>query len=287
MSDQKFDMNNFVNFLNGKKKASGGGDRKEIEKIRYFKPIVGELNVRWLFHPSFKDSEIPAFVIYYYDNPQIFGERRAVAPFQFGKEDPIAEYVEKKRGSGKRLSEDEFKQVCRLMPKASYLIPVLVREEGSNLAQIWELNDKRFKDTALVTIAHPDYQDDLILDPVKGRDILIKGTLSDKVFQGKRTIAWTPTVRGKATKLAPTEKEAQAVIESIQDPRAVAEQYLKKPEFYHDILGTALSFFQNGGLTAGAEGTQRGGATEQRATESEKNTIESALDSAFDGDIPF
>lgn len=274
----QFDMNQFVNFLNGKK-AQEKEKKEEREKLRFFKPIVGEVNVRWL--PGvLSDNGAPAFCVWYYDNQEVFGERRAVAPFQFGQEDPIKEYIEKKRQE--RLSKEEFISIVKISPKPSWYIPILIRGKESDGAYLWELNDKRFKEVAMLTIAHPDWQDDLITDPQTGRDIMVQGKLGDKVWQGKRLTEWNVSARGRASKLAPTQQEIDTILASIQDPVEYNKTYLRKPEFYEGILTTALSYFSNGGRHVEESGTSRGGSQPKTSSEERvRDSVDDALDAAF------
>lgn len=282
-------MNKFVNFLEGKKaKTETTNERQNLPKLRYFKVQIdertkkGEQIIRWL--PYISEQGAPAFSVWFYDNPAIFGERRAVAPFQFGLEDPIAEYVEERRGQG-RLSQEEYKQVMKLTPRQSWFIPLLVRGKEDDGAYLWELNDKRFKELALATIANPEFRDEPIIDPVGGRDILITSKQGDKVFMGKRTTEWVPTVRVKQSKLAKSEEEVQKIMDSIQDPVAYNKQFVRKTDFYQGILTNALAFFQNGGSHEGADGNGISrGESPSRQSDGSRDAVENALDAAFDDD---
>lgn len=285
----QFDMNKFVNFLEGKKaKTESTSERQSLPKLRYFKVQVdertkkGEQIVRWL--PYISEQGAPAFSVWFYDNPAIFGERRAVAPFQFGMEDPIAEYVEERRRQG-RLKEDEYKQVMKLTPRQSWFIPLLVRGKEDDGAYLWELNDKRFKKLALSTIANPEYRDEPIIDPASGKDLLILSRVGDKVFNGKRTTEWTATVRAKSSKVAKSDEDFERTMDSIQDPVAYNKQFVRKTDFYQGILTNALAFFQNGGSHEGADGNgiSRGSAP-ARQNDGTRDAVENALDAAFDDD---
>lgn len=286
----QFDMNKFANFLNGKKgKAEGSEERPAIEKIRFFKVALGETYIRWL--PYVSDDGFPAFCVWFYDNQEIFKERRVVAPFQFGQEDPIAEYVEQRRSSG-RLSQEEFKQVMKLTPKPSWFIPLVVRGKESEGAFLWEVNDKKFKELALDTIANPEYREFApIFDAAEGRDLLINAKVAknpngtDKIFMGKKVTEWSPTVRVKASKLAKTQEEMDSLIASIQNPVEYNKQWVRKPEFYQNLLTTALAFYSNGDSHEGPGGNGISRGVERtRAPEGSRDAVESALDSAFDED---
>lgn len=277
----QFDMNRFVDFLNGKKPQTESSDRPSLPKLRYFKVQLGEQVVRWL--PYISEDGAPAFRVWFYDNPAIFGERRAVAPFQFGMEDPIAEYVEERRKQG-RLKEDEYKQVMKLSPRPSWFIPLLVRGKEDDGAYLWELNDKRFKLLANATIANPEFRDEPIIDPNAGRDILITAKPGDKVFMGKRTTEWNPTCRIKTSKIAKSEAEVQKIMDSIQDPVAYNKQFVRKPDFYQGLLTNALSCFSNGDSFEGAGGNGIARGTSNKQPASERDAVENALDAAFDDD---
>lgn len=287
----QFDMNKFASFLNGKngKKDASGEERAPVEKLRFFKVNLGETYIRWL--PYVSDDGFPAFCVWFYDNQEIFKERRVVAPFQFGQEDPIAEYVEQRRSQG-RLKEEEFKQVMRLTPKPSWFIPLAVRGKESEGAFLWEVNDKKFKELALNTIANPEYREFApIFDPEEGRDILINAKVaknpngSDKIFMGKKVTEWSPTVRVKASKLAKTAEEIETIVKSIQNPVEYNKQWVRKPEFYQNLLTTALAFYSNGGSHEGPDGNGISRGVERtRAPEGSRDAVESALDSAFDDD---
>lgn len=279
----QFDMNNFVNFLKNKKGGSSasGEERESLPKLRYYKTELGESYIRLL--PYVSDDGMPAFCVWFYDNQSVFGERRSIAPFQFGLEDPIAEYVESRRKQG-RLKEEEFKQVMKLTPRPSWFVPIAIRGREDEGAFLWELNDPKFKEFALATIASPLYQEESIIDPITGKDILINTVRGDKLWQGKPTKKWTGTVVPKQTRLAKTDAGIEKIISSIQDPIAYNKQFMRKTEYYQNLLTTALAFFQNGENHESADGNgiARGGKTAPKAGTGSRDEVESMLDDAFE-----
>lgn len=272
------DMNKLLAFIDVNKKKGNTEKKKDGPKIQYWRPPVGETQVRWL---PCEDNGYPAFVLYYYDNEDFYGQRRFLCPFQYEKDDPIKTFIDEKM-SGKRLSKEEFVKMMRISPKPSFVIPILVRGEESKGVQYWELNADKFKKLCMKTFANIDYRDEPITDIKTGRDILVVCSETDKFFRGKRSTEWDATVRVKQTKLANTNEESNAIVSKIENPRELLKVYLKNDEAIRAILENALS---GGADTAGELGTERGASSSKKTVSKEDHdATEKALDSAFGDD---
>ena len=139
---------------------SGNGPRKSSI---FWRPDEGEYTVRLL---PWKDSDGQPFKErwFYYNignNPGL------LAPYQFGKPDPIQELINKLRDDG---SKESYELAKKLYPKMRSYAPVVVRGEEDRGIRIWAFG-KTVYQSLLIIMLDEDYGD--ITDPIDGRDVKV------------------------------------------------------------------------------------------------------------------
>jgi hypothetical protein len=126
-------------------------------------PEDKEAIVRLLSFQS--DDGLPFKELAFYYN--IGNNRGLLAPFQFGKPDPIQELISKLREDG---SKESYELAKKLYPKTRYYAPIIVRGEEDKGVQIWGFG-KQLYQAFLGVMLDEDYGD--ITDPTTGRDIKV------------------------------------------------------------------------------------------------------------------
>ena len=137
---------------------SGQNNKRNIT----WRPEEGEeTTIRLL---SFPDNEGQPFKerMFYYNignNPGL------LAPYQFGKPDPIQELINKLRDEG---SKESYELAKKLYPKMRCYAPVIVRGEEDKGVRIWAFG-KMIYQNILNFMLDEDYGD--ITDPHEGRAV--------------------------------------------------------------------------------------------------------------------
>ena len=90
-----------------------------------------------------------------------------LAPYQFGKPDPIQELINKLRDDG---SKESYELAKKLYPKMRCYAPVIVRGEEERNVRLWAFGKSVYQ-TLLNYMLDEDYGD--ITDPHEGRDVRI------------------------------------------------------------------------------------------------------------------
>ena len=90
-----------------------------------------------------------------------------LAPYQFGKPDPIQELIQKLRDDG---SKESYELAKKLYPKMRCYAPVVVRGEEDKGIRIWSFG-KTVYQSLLNIMLDEDYGD--ITDPLEGRDVKV------------------------------------------------------------------------------------------------------------------
>ena len=137
---------------------SGNNSRRNV----MWRPQEGdETTVRLL---SFEDNDGQPFKErwFYYN---IGNNPGFLAPYQFGKPDPIQELINKLRDDG---SKESYELAKKLYPKMRSYAPVVVRNEEDRGVRIWAFG-KTVYQSLLNIMLDEDYGD--ITDPIDGRDV--------------------------------------------------------------------------------------------------------------------
>ncbi len=189
------DLDAIRNKLN---QLSGQNSRRNTN----WRPQEGEeSNVRIL---SFPDNDGQPFKErwFYYNignNPGL------LAPYQFGKPDPIQELITKLRDDG---SKESYELAKKLYPKMRCYAPVVVRGEEEKGVRIWAFG-KTVYQTLLNIMLDEDYGD--ITDPKTGRDVKVVCTKPP----GRMWATTEVRPRGKQSSLCEDASKAKGWLDSI------------------------------------------------------------------------
>jgi len=155
---------------------------------------------------SFQDNDGQPFKErYFYYN--IGNSPGLLAPYQFGKPDPIQELITKLRDDG---SKESYELAKKLYPKMRSYAPVVVRGEEDKGVRLWAFG-KTVYQSLLNIMLDEDYGD--ITDPSEGRDIKV-------VCNKPPGRMWAMTEvrpRGKNTALSTDTPQATKWMQSIPD----------------------------------------------------------------------
>ena len=128
-----------------------------------------------------------------------------LAPYQFGKPDPIQELINKLREDASKESYDLAK---KLYPKMRVYAPVLVRGEEDKGIRVWAFG-KTVYQTLLNIMLDEDYGD--ITDPTDGRDVKVVCTKAP----GRMWASTEVRPRGRSSVLSENTETATSWINSI------------------------------------------------------------------------
>jgi hypothetical protein len=201
-----------------------------------------EYQVRLLSFPN-NDGQPFKEIMFYYNigtNPGL------VAPFQFGKPDPIQELITKLRDEG---SKESYELAKKLYPKMRCFAPVVVRGEEDKGVRIWSFG-KTLYQNILNLMLDEDYGD--ITDIHQGRDLKLTCTKSP----GKTFADTEVRPRAKNTPLADRDEQINKLIASIPDVSELFEtkSYSELEKIVNDWLN---------GDTEKETGTFKGGSNSQ------------------------
>lgn len=231
-----------ISELSGEKRGGGAGG-KDRPRINWFKPDLGQHNVRFL--PYTDKNGQPFQEVGYYDS-KLLSERRIVSPTQFGMEDPIFELLTELK---KDRSKEAWKLWKNLQSKERYYAPILVRGQEEKGVQIWELNSKLVRDIYSF-LAHPDYKDENLMDANNGYDFTVTVTPTDKTFNGNAVKEIKLQPRRKPSPIMESAAESDKVVQSIPN----LEAYFKAQVRPKDEMMTMLENFLAGNGEAGSDG---------------------------------
>lgn len=137
-------------------------NQKSEKSEAVWKPEPGSQVIRIV--PYQHNKENPFIELYmYYD----FG-KAMVSPSTVGKADPVLEFAEKLRSSGKK---EDWVLSKKIEPKHRVYVPVIVRGKENEGVKFWGFGKTVFQEL-LAVIDDPDYGD--ITDVASGRDITVE-----------------------------------------------------------------------------------------------------------------
>ena len=247
---------------------SGQNSRKNV----MWRPEEGsETTVRLIAYPDNDGQPFKELMFYYNigNNPGL------LAPYQFGKADPIQELITKLRDEG---SKESYELAKKLYPKMRCYAPVVVRGEEDRGVRLWAFG-KQVYQTLLNYMLDEDYGD--ITDPTDGRDVRITCTKTP----GKMWATTDVRPRGKGTPLSEDKSKAKNWLDNIPDVNDMFE--LKSYEELERIINEWLS----GDEEEESKETSRGGgwggqknSKTEKASDDSPDAISSkysSLDDAF------
>ena len=242
---------------------SGNNSRRNV----MWRPQEGdETTVRLL---SFEDNDGQPFKErwFYYNignNPGL------LAPYQFGKPDPIQELINKLRDDG---SKESYELAKKLYPKMRSYAPVVVRNEEDKGVRIWAFG-KTVYQSLLNIMLDEDYGD--ITDPLDGRDIKVVCTKAP----GRMWASTEVRPRGKQSPLSENTDTAKEWIDNVPelDELYTLKSYEELEKIVTDWLnGDDVNNDDNLG-TAHESSTNK---TDESSTSSEAVKKYKSLDDAF------
>jgi len=139
--------------------SSGGGSSDLL-----WRPKEGKQTVRIV--PYKHDPEWPFIELQFYY--KLVKGKTIVSPMSFGNADPVVEFAEKLKTTGKK---EDWIAGQNLLPKIRIYAPVIVRGEEDEGVKFWGFGPQVYTDI-MKTIDDPDYGD--ITDLKNGRDITIE-----------------------------------------------------------------------------------------------------------------
>ena len=204
-----------------------------------WKPEPGKQIIRIV--PYQHNKENPFNEMYFHYD---LGKRNYLSPVTYGEADPVEEFAQKLRATGK---SDDFKLAKKLTPKMRVYVPVLVRGKESEGVKLWGFGKQVYTEL-LGFIADPDYGD--ITDVKAGRDVLVEFTPAEGVGQFPKT-----TIRVKPNQTAATEDSnvAEKIVngqkdiydifkkQSYDDLKAVLEEWLNPDGEEEKVVATSTS----------------------------------------------
>ena len=237
-----------------------------------WKPEEGkEYTVRLLAFPR-NDGQPFIDRHYYYG---IGNSPGILAPFQFGKPDPIKELRSKLYDEGSAASKDLAKTVA---PKMRTFAPVIVRGEEDKGVRIWSFGKMVYQDI-LNLMLDEDYGD--ITDPLEGRDIRV----SVSKLPGKQFADTKISPRAKVEPLSRDRDQAKKWLDSIPEVDTAAN--LKS----YDEIEKLVNDWINGGSSNSDTGTSRGGDSRSNGSNGGNSNFERGVPDKLasfddDDDIP-
>ena len=130
-----------------------------------------------------------------------------LAPYQFGKPDPIQELINKLRDDG---SKESYELAKKLYPKMRCYAPVIVRGEEEKGIRIWSFG-KTVYQTLLNIMLDEDYGD--ITDLTEGRDVKVVCTK----MPGRMWATTDVRPRGKQSSLSSDVEQVKRWTSSVPD----------------------------------------------------------------------
>ena len=130
-----------------------------------------------------------------------------LAPYQFGKPDPIQELINKLRDDG---TKESYELAKKLYPKMRSYAPVVVRGEEDRGVRIWSFG-KTVYQSLLNIMLDEDYGD--ITDPTEGRDVKVVCTKAP----GRMWASTEVRPRGKQSQLSEDTQQAKTWLDSVPD----------------------------------------------------------------------
>ena len=243
---------------------SGQNSKKNV----MWRPEEGsETTVRLLAYPDNDGQPFKELMFYYNigNNPGL------LAPYQFGKADPIQELITKLRDEG---SKESYELAKKLYPKMRCYAPVIVRGEEEKSVRLWAFG-KQVYQTLLNYMLDEDYGD--ITDPLEGRDVRVTCTKTP----GKMWATTDVRPRGKDSPLSEDSSKSKQWLDNIPDVNDLFE--LKSYEELENIINAWL----NGDDEQSDTGTTRGSFSQQKQSSKNDDSPDaisgkySSLDDAF------
>ena len=223
-----------------------------------WKPEPGKQQIRIVPYQFNKDNPFQE-LYFHYD----LGKKNYLSPITYGDADPVEEFAQKLRATGK---SDDFQLAKKLTPKMRVYVPVLVRGKESEGVKLWGFGKQVYTEL-LGFIADPDYGD--ITDVKSGRDVSVEFTPAEGAGQFPKT-----SIRVKPNQTAATE-DSNVAEKIINGQKDIFEIFRKNS--YDDLKAVLSEWLDPESSTEENKETPTATATGVKSTEN----IESAFDDLF------
>lgn len=209
---------------------NNGQEREKIDYDKIFwKPTNGKHNVRIV--PSVYDPSFPFKELKFHYN---IGKFPMIALSNFGKQDPIEEFVKELR---KTSDKDNWSLSGKLSPKTRVFAPVIVRGEEEKGVRLWSFGTNIYK--ALLALAEDEDIGDYT-DVMNGYDMVVEQT------PGNPYPTTTVRIKPKTTALSTKNEEVDLWLKEQPNPM---ESFT---EFDYEYIKKQLQQY----LSPGEEATQ-------------------------------
>ena len=216
-------------------KLSGQNSKRDI----MWRPAEGEeATVRLVAFPDNDGQPFKERWFYYNigNNPGL------LAPYQFGRPDPIQELINKLRDDE---NKESYELAKKLYPKMRAYAAVIVRGEEDKGVRLWAFG-KQVYQSLLNIMLDEDYGD--ITDPKTGRDVKVSCSKAN----GKTYASTDVMPRGKASPLSESADKAKQWMSSIPN---LDELFTEKS---YEELEKIVNDWINGDMSSSSDGTSRG-----------------------------
>ena len=174
----------------------------------FWKPQLGKQTVRLV--PSFFDPTMPFKELKFHYG---IGKYPMVALSNFGKQDPVEEFVKELRKTSDR---DNWSLAGKISPKTRIFAPVVVRGEEEKGVRLWGFGITIYK-ALLALIADEDIGD--ITDVINGWDLVVEQQ------QGNPYPETSVRIKPKQTALSDDNDKVETWLKTQPDPSDVHTQY--------------------------------------------------------------
>lgn len=226
-----------------------------------WKPEPGKNQVRIV--PYQHNKENPFLEMYFHYD---LGKKNYLSPVTYGEPDPVDEFAQQLRATGK---SDDWKLSKKLTPKMRVYVPVIVRGQESEGVKFWGFGKQVYTEI-LGFIADPDYGD--ITDLSGGRDISVEYTPAEGVGNFPKT-----AIRVKPNQTPATEDKN--IAEKIVNGQKEIYEIFRKQSY--DDLKIALENWLNGGEEGMPEKVEAPQTVAAQTGTKETNDIGNAFDELF------
>jgi hypothetical protein len=224
-------------------RLSGANKNRNVK----WKPEEGqEYTIRIIAFPD-NDGQPFKEIHWYYNIPNT---RNIVAPFQFGKKDPVQELISKLKEEG---TKESYEMAKKLYPSMRTYAAVIVRGQEAEGVKIWDFG-KTVYQKLLAIMLDEDFGD--ITDPLEGRDVKITCAKPP----GKQFADTDVMPRGKSSKLSNDPKQMKDWLSNLPN---IEDLYTLKS--YDEIAGILDNWINGDEESMNAEG-------KEHPTSSGKNT---------------
>ena len=227
-----------------KRKLAKLSGNKGNSNVQLWKPILGDHRIRVLPWPNASPDSPLRELYFYYLNKTI------LAPFQFGKPDPINDFV---RSLWETKKEEDKILAKKIRPSLRAFAPIIDRANEKQGPLVWGFGRTAYQ-RILGFYVDPEIGD--FTDPNDGFDLIIKIVPSKAGSFAKQQLGDVDPAR-KSTKLSQDPEQAQQWLKAIPD---LDQMYtlLSKSEIENELSAYLAGPSEPPKVDSESSGTQRG-----------------------------